>query len=157
LHNKLLWIDASIKEINEINNNFKNDFSDLMRTNELLIDLIRKNPNPDPSAQRISYANNLENFANGIEDYLTKHISDGIKIMTQIKIYNNNVRKRWGFYFVWKNEGRRFKFFKNKTEYKKFSRNLDSIDRIDRIIQKEVDEAIINAKERSAKLNIQHE
>lgn len=153
LHNKLLWIDAGIKEVNEINANFKNDFGDLIRQNELLVALIKENPNPDPSVQKTAYAENLESFANVIEEYINNHIPQGIEIMTQIKVYNEHLRKKYGYWFLWKHEGTKFKYFRNKTEQKNFSRNLDSLDQIDKAIQKEVETVIKNAEDRATKLS----
>lgn len=153
LHNKLLWIDAGNKEVNEINANFKSDFSDLIRQNELLVTLIKENQNPDPSVQRIAYAENLESFANVIEEYINKHIPQGIEIMAQIKIYNEHLRKKHGYWFLWKHEGTEFKYFRNKTKQKQFARNLDSLERIDKIIQKEVDSLIQETEERSTTLS----
>ena len=153
LHNKLLWINAGIKEVNEINANFKSDFSDLIRQNELLVTLIKENQNPDPAVQRTAYVKNLESFANVIEEYIENHIPQGIEIMTQIKIYNEHLRKKYGCWFLWKHEGTKFKYFRNKTEQKKFSRNPDSLEKIDKVIQKEVDDAIKDAEERALKLS----
>lgn len=150
LHNKLLWIDAGIKEMNETIANLKNDFGDLIRQNEMLVVLMRNNPNP-PNQRRV-YADNLESFAKAIEGY-SKHIQQGIEIMTQIKVYNEQMRKRHGYWFWWKHEGTKFKYFRNKTEQKEFARNLDSLERIDKVIQKEVESSIAEAEKRSAKLS----
>jgi acetolactate synthase small subunit len=152
LHNKLLWIDSGIKEVNEININFKNDFADLIRQNELLVALIKENQNPDPLVQKIAYAENLENFASVIEEYINNHISQGIELMTQIKIYNEHLRQKDGSWFLWKHEGIKYKYFRNKIEQKNFSRNLDSLARIDKTIQKEVETAVKDAEERAIKL-----
>lgn len=153
LHNKLLWIDAGIKEVNEINTNFKNDFNDLIKQNELLIILIKENPNPDPSVQKTAYAKNLESFASVIEEYINNHIPQGIEIMTQIKIYNEHLRKKCGYWFLWKHEGTKLKYFRNKPEQKKFAGNLDSLDRIDKVIQKKVESAIKETENRATKLS----
>lgn len=149
LHNKLLWVDAAIKEINEINRNFKNDFADLVRQNELLITLIKENPTPDPSVQRNAYANNLENFSSEIDKYIKEHIPSVIEIIVQIKIYNEYLRKNYcrGFIWRWKNEGTTFKYFKNKKEQRKFARNLESLERVDRVIQEEVKKMIVEIEQ----------
>ena len=145
LHNKLLWIDAGIKEVNEITINFKNDFNDLMRQNEMLITLM--GDKPKPAIQRKAYADNLEGFAKAIEDYISKHIPQGIEIMTQIKVYNERLRRRYyGYWFRWKQEGTKFKYFQNKNSQKSFARNLDSLDRIDKVIKEEVESAISEAE-----------
>ncbi|MFA6410040.1 MAG: hypothetical protein WCW26_00480 [Candidatus Buchananbacteria bacterium] len=155
LHNKLLWIDAGIKEVNEINANFKNDFNDLMRQNELLVVLNQKNPNPDPSAQRTAYANNLENFASVVEEYINNHILKGIEIIAQIKIYNGHLRKGCGFWFRWKHEGFSFNFLCKRIELKKVVNDIESLDAIDAAIKKEVDLLIQQIEKRAKNLSSQ--
>lgn len=150
LHNKLMWIDAGIKEMNETVANLKNDFEDLIRQNEVLVAVMRNNPNPP--MQRDAYERNLESFAKAIDDYVSKSIKQGIEIMTQVKIYNEKLRKRYGYWFWWKIEGTRFKYFRTKAKQKEFARNLDSLERIDGIIKGEVDLLIKKAEERSKKL-----
>lgn len=153
LHNKLLWADAGIKETNETVISLKNDFAELQRKNEMLIILMRQNQTPNPTQQRGVYAENLESFANAIDEFIKKFIGQGIEIMTQIKIYNEHLRKKHGYWFLWKHEGTRFKYFRNKTEQKNFARNLDSLERIDKVIQKEVEKAIKDAEDRASKLS----
>ncbi len=153
LHNKLMWVDAAIKETNETMANLKNEFYELIRQNEMLVSLIRSNKNPDPLLQRKEYAINLERFAEAIEKYVTESIPSGIKTMTQIKIHNNHIRKPFGYWFRWRYEGLNFKYFRNKSKYKKFTRNLDSMDRIDAIIEKEVNFMIDEAEKRVKKQN----
>lgn len=153
LHNKLLWADAGIKETNETVISLKNDFSELQRKNELHIILMRQNQTPNPPQQRAEYAANLELFANAIDDFIARFMKQGIEIMTQIKIYNEHLRKKRGNWFLWKHEGTKFKYFRNKNEQKAFARNLDSLERIDKVIQKEVEAAIADAEGRSKKLS----
>ena len=110
LHNKLMWIDAGIKEMNETISNFKNDFEDLIRQNEVLVAVMRDNPNP--KMQRDTYERNLGSFAEAIDKHISKSVQQGIEIMTQVKIYNEKMRKRHGYWFWWKIEGTRFKYFR---------------------------------------------
>jgi hypothetical protein len=152
LHNKLLWIDAGIKETSETVASLKNDFAELQRKNELHIILMRQNQTPNANLQRTEYANNLESFANAIDDFVTKFIKQGIEIMTQVKIYNDHLRKKHGYWFLWKHEGTKLKYFRDKNEQKDFARNLDSLDRIDKVIQKEVELSIQEAEKRGQKL-----
>lgn len=153
LHNKLLWADAGIKETNETVVSLKNDFAELLRKNELHIILMRQNANPNPAQQRAEYSANLVLFANTIDDFTTRFMKQGIEIMTQIKIYNDHLRRKHGYWFLWKHEGTKFRYFRNKAEQKKFSRNLDSLERIDEVIQPEVEAAIKEAEERAQKLS----
>lgn len=149
LHNKVLFVDAGAKEINETIAMLKNDFEGLIRQNEMLVALMRNNPNPP--AQRQMYADNLRNFVNAVERYIA-HIQEGIKFMTQIKVYNDNLRKKHGYWFRWKNESTKFKYFLNKTEQKKFARNPVSLDRIDSVIENEVQKSIEEAEARHESL-----
>lgn len=152
LHNKLLWVDAGIKETNETVASLKNDFSELQRKNELHIVLMRQNQTPNANLQRTEYADNLESFANAIDDFVSRFIKQGIEIMTQVKIYNDCLRKKHGHWFLWKHEGTKYKYFRNKAEQKAFARNLDSLDRIDKVIQKEVESSIAEAEARAQTL-----
>ena len=126
---------------------------ELQRRNELHIILMRQNQTPNASLQRAEYATNLESFANAIDDFTTRYTKQGIEIMMQVKIFNDHLRKKHGFYFLWKCEKTRFKCFRNKAEQKAFARNLDSLERIDKIIKKEVDSAIEDAENRANKLS----
>lgn len=153
LHNKLLWADAAIKETNETVIGYKNHFAELKRTNEIYIILMMQNRTPNAAQQRTNYADNLESFASAIDEFINGFIRQNIEIMTQIKIYNQHLRKKHGYWFLWKQERTKLKYFRNKTEQKKFARNLDSLDRIDKVIQKEVETAIKDAEDRAVKLS----
>lgn len=143
LHNKILFVDAGIKDLNETVRGPKNGFESLIRQNEFLVAL-----KDNPQSQRASYADNLESFAKTIDDYIAQYIQPGIRIMTQVKVYNNQLRQsRWGI-TLWRKEGFSFKCFRNKAEQKKYARNLDSMDRIDSLIEKEVAGELEEAEER---------
>ena len=148
LHNKLLWADAGVKETNETVISLKNDFAELQRKNEMLVILMRQNQTPNPTQQRNAYVENLESFINAIDEFIKKFMGQGIEIMIQIKIYNEHLRKKHGYWFLWKHEETKFKYFRNKAYQKKFYRNLDSLDRIDKAIQKEVEKATKDAEDR---------
>ena len=153
LHNKLLWADAGIKETNETVISLKNDFAELQRKNELHIILMKQNANSNPAQQRAEYSANLALFANAIDDFIARFMKQGIEIMTQIKIYNEHLRRKRGYWFLWKHERTKFKYFCNKKEQKQFSRNLDSLERIDEVIRTEVEASINEAEERAKKLS----
>ncbi len=152
LHNKLLFADAGIKKINETVTGFKNNFAELQRKNELLIILMCQNQTPNPDHQRREYVASLGSFANAMDEFMSRFIKQGIEIMAQIKIYNEHLRKKYGHCFLWNCEGTKFKYFRNKTEQRAFARNLDSLERIDKTIQKEVELAIAGAEQRGGKL-----
>lgn len=153
LHNKLLWADAGIKETNETVINLKNDFAELQRKNEMLVILMKQDRTPNPAQQRGVYAENLELFANAIDEFIKKFMGQGIEIMIQIKVYNEHLRKKYGCWFLWKYEGTKLKYFRHKVEQKEFARNLNSLERIDKVIQKEVEIAIKDAENRAATLS----
>jgi|GEM_PF-541300 len=144
LHNKLLWVEAGIKEINGTVVNFKNDFLEIQRKNELQVILMSQNSKSDPRVQRKDYSNSLESFINAIEEFSEKYIDNIINIMTQVKIYNNHLRNE--YLFLWKHEGRSFKFYNSNEAYNKFSKNLDSMNNIDECIKEEVEESLEYAK-----------
>lgn len=152
LHNKTLWVDASIKEMNEIIRSLRSGLAELERKNELHIILLRQNITPNAAIQRAAYAKNLDFFGNEIERFVNEHIKQFIEMVVQVKVYNNSLRKRGALFFRWRHEGTRFKFFRNKTEQGRFARNLISLDRIDQAIQKEVKEEIDAAETRAAGL-----
>lgn len=153
LHNKLLWADAGIKETNETIIGLQSDFAGLLRKNELHIALMRQNKNPNSAQQREDYAYNLEGFANAVDEFIDRFIKQGIEIMTQVKIYNDHLRRRSGKWFLWKCEGINFRYFRNKAKQEEFARNLNSLERIDKIIEQEVKSAIQDAENRAARLS----
>jgi len=155
IHNKLLFIDAGIKETNEVVALFRKDFEMLIQQNAMLIAAMKENPNPP--IQRQTYADNLEAFAKVIENFAQKTVNDGIKILAQIKVYNNMVREKYGYWIWWKHESTRLKYFRTKLEQKEYARNLDSLDKIDTVIEEKVQKAIEKAEKRGEKLFAQNE
>ena len=151
LHNQSLFSDSRVKEMNRILSQLKPDFEDVLRQNEMLVALMQSREKPDPPIQRKAYAENLEAFAAGIENYATEKLKDPIRALTQIKVYNDMLRKRhWRGYYTWlKMENPRFKFFLPKEERAKF-RTLDAVDRIDTLIESDVQKAISEAEARGA-------
>ncbi|MHB1769495.1 MAG: hypothetical protein ACYCPH_00185 [Minisyncoccota bacterium] len=151
LHNQSLFSDSRIKEMNRILGQLKPDFEDVLRQNEMLVALMQSRERPDPPTQRKAYAENLEAFAAGIENYATEKLKDPIRALTQIKVYNDMLRKRhWrGYYTWWKMESPRFKFFLSRQERAKF-RTLNAVDQIDALIEPDVQKAIEEAEARGA-------
>ena len=149
IHNQTIFSDSRIKEMNRILGQLKPDFEDLLRQNEMLVALMQSREKRDPPTQRKAYAENLDAFAAGIENYATEKLKDPIRALTQIKVYNDMLRKRhWrGYYTWWKMESPSCKFFLSKEERAKF-RTLESVDRIDVLIEPEVQKAIKAAEER---------
>lgn len=152
LHNKILWIDAGIKAVNETNVALGNDFKELMRRNELLVSLLKTSTVAGPSIQRIEYSENLKAFASGLDEYITETIRPGIKALTEARVYNSKIRKPDGFWEKWKYEGTSFKFFATHEQMRKHTGSLYSIERIDKQIEKSVTREIFDAEKRSEEL-----
>lgn len=142
LHNKLLEGYSGIESTNNIIESLKEDFKSLVKKSELLAGMKAR-----PREQRTAYAENLENFARAIEGFLP-YIDKGIKTLTQCKIYNLKFldKKRM---FIWKHEGIALKYFKSKEDISKYCQHLDCLDRIDKVIEKEVQKSIAEAEERN--------
>jgi hypothetical protein len=68
--------------------------------------------------------------------------------MNQAKIYNLKLMQR-NLITRWKYEGLSMKYFKKKSDCMQYASSLDSLERIDQILKKEVDEAIRQAEARS--------
>lgn len=150
LHNKVMWVDAAIRDINETAVNLKNDFENLIRQNETLIALMKEDPNP--SVPRDAYAENLEIFIRAIDDFRTKSLDQIIKIMMQVKVYNNAIRKPCGFMYRWRHEGIGFNFFCWKFELVKVANDLDAIEPIDMAIEADVLLGLRKADKRKKKI-----
>lgn len=160
LHNKVMWMDAEIKDLNGTVANLERDFDLVIKRNDMIVGLMRSDDDRprDATSQRTAYAENLEILATGIEEYYTRKFPKTIKAITQLKLYNTKVRKSYfrGFLQWWLYEGVSFKYFATMKEFKDFARNLESIDRIDKSLEEEVKVAIEKAEERG-KINDQEE
>ncbi|MBL8158465.1 hypothetical protein JNK62_02955 [bacterium] len=142
LHNKILFLDAGLKNINSSIEKLRLEYDNLRKKNELMVTL--KAP---PLEQRETYAANLESFASLIGKF-TQYVDSGIRTIVQTKVYLSKQRqnKRW---FIWKHEGRSFKFYLSRKSMDKFHRHLDAIDRIDEVLKTEVN-ALLKETERRA-------
>lgn len=149
LHNKILFADAYTKIINQTILDLKNDFEGLMRHNETIISLMKDQANYKD--QRLMYSANLSNFSVAVDGFLKNSLPKVVETMNQIKIYNSKLRKKCGVLFLWKYEGESFKYFRSNKEKDKFLKNLDSLSRIDKLIQQEVRVAINDAENRLIK------
>lgn len=140
LHNKLLITDSALKETNKVLDNLKKDFEALIRLNELI------STKEQPNRQRQMYAQNLKSFADALECYSSKGIPNLIKLMMQVKNYNNKLRERHGATLK-KYERTGWKIWKKK-DIKKSITNLSAVDRIDEKLEFEIQEELKNALER---------
>lgn len=125
LHNKLLIMHAGTTNANLILTQFKEDFANIVRMNETLINITSSNPNPP--AQRAAYADNVDAFATEVERF-SSELHKGMKTMVQIRVYNSHLRKNFfrGLLWRWRSEG----IFSAKS--------IDLVDEIDIAIEQEV-------------------
>ena len=142
LHNKLLASYSGIESTNNIIGSLKEDFKSMVKKSELLAAMKAR-----PRDQRTAYSENLENFARAIGGFLP-YIDEGIKTLTQCKVYNLKFLEKRQI-FTWKHEGIALKYFKDKKGISNYCQHLDCLDRIDKIIEKEVNESIAEAEERN--------
>ncbi len=152
LHNKVMWMDAEIKDINGMITNLERDYDHVIKLNDMLVGLMKSDYGTprDATPQRIAYAENLETLAAGIEEYYSRRFLKSIKSIAQLKTYNTKVRKPYfrGFFEWWLYEGVSFKYFPSMEDFKGFARNLESIDRIDKSLEEEVKAVMAKAEER---------
>lgn len=141
LHNKLLFVDAGIKNINKGLERLRDDYRILIQKNERLVEWKGK-----ASDQRIAYIVNLKGFRNIILKCIN-YIDIGIKTITQAKIYLDKRRNNRRF-FIWKHEGITFKYFKNKNSIDDRYRSLNLLDRIDLVIENEVKQTLSKNEEK---------
>lgn len=141
LHNKLLISDSALKDTNKVLDNLKKDFEALIRLNELI------STKEQPNRQRQMYAQNLKSFANALEYYSSKGIPNLIKLMLQVKSYNDKLRERHAETLK-KYERTGWKIWKKK-DIKKSITNLSAVDRIDEKLEPEIQEELKIALERT--------
>lgn len=152
LHNKILWVHAGTQDVNGVLNGLKDDFLRVIKLNETMIQLMGANPNPP--AQRASYAMNIGLFADGIQKFATTELNKGIKPLTQLKVYNDKLRQPYGIGTLtrWKYEGGPFRFIYRKLGLEKIPKNLKNIDRIDAEIEGDVQKSFDEVAERARQL-----
>lgn len=143
LHNKLLFIDGGLKDLNKALQNLKEDFEELIRQNQMMAVLDK------PPGQRRAYAQNLRGFVEMLRYYADKGLPIMIKLMMQTSVYNEHLRKRYRR-TIWKYESTRFKYFKNKKQRKNYGQSLASVDRIDAAIEDAVEAELKRAVDRAA-------
>ena len=100
LHNKILWADAGIKDINKIIRNLENDFKEMKGKNRELVILGKI----DQEKQRETYRKSLTSFREAIDKFIPETLLPFIEIVVQIKFYNDKMRKINGCWFLWKME-----------------------------------------------------
>jgi hypothetical protein len=126
VHNKILILDQCIRDTNISIAGLRQDYSELLRSNETV------GIKNQPPIQRDSYAGNLNDFSNAVER-LAKSFDVGIKVLFQTKVYNLKLMKNYNF---------------TRKEEKKHKEELDSLDQLDKPINLEVEKMIQETKER---------
>lgn len=141
LHNKLLTMHAGTTDMNLILSQFKDDFGNIIRMNEMLIGLTSNNPNP--VMQRDAYAENIEAFTAEVERFANEEIPKSIETMLQIRVYNTKLRKTFGrgLWARWCYEG-----------LVSAKRDLNMVDHIDTDLEEEVVGMREQAEKRAARL-----
>lgn len=142
IHNKLLVNDMAISATNHMLSGLKGSYSKILDNNKFLIAL-RQNP----QEQRSTYLENLTGFANTVEGDVLSSITNSLKALMETKLYNLKLMKH-PIFTVWKYEGKSFKFFKDMDELKKYSGNLEALDALDKLFDKDVKQALNKAEER---------
>lgn len=142
IHNKLLINDTAITATNHILKGLKESYSKIIDNNKFLVAL-RQNP----KEQRSTYTENLIGFADTLEKDVLTSITNGLEALMETKLYNLKLMKH-PMFTVWKYEGKSFKFFKDKDDLKKRRGNLDMLDALDKLFEKEVKDALNKAEER---------
>lgn len=132
LHNQLMFYDAGLEKDNEALQIMKESFSTILRKNELSV------TQNQPIYQRQLYAENLKALCFSIEEFI-KHLKEGCKVGQQIKIYNEKLgRARSKTIKEFENIAKPF------TNREKWALNID---RVNKLIEPEVDVAIKKAED----------
>jgi hypothetical protein len=137
IHNKIIWVTAEISNINSSLSELKELFMILSRKNEFLV-----TAQVSKKEQKEAYLANLTDFSNIVRSHFMKSLDSCVKLLTEIKVYNDKVRTKNGFWVRWKYEGTSFKSFRNKIGWKRYYQDPSSIDRIDSYIKDEVEKIL---------------
>jgi len=139
LHNKILAADYVIRWANSTTLEFKSYFEKLLKRNEMMAEKTQ------PKQQRASYIQSLEGFIKMVEDFLMTLKEQNAKSIMQAKIYNLKLMEKH-FLTIWKYEKASFKYFKNRKEVEKYTSSWDTIDRINALIENDVQVLIAKTK-----------
>lgn len=138
IHNKILWSSSAIKFLNTNLVGLGEHLNDISNTRNKF--LITSGASKDE--QKGTYLENLENILKNIKEIKVQGFDGGIKNFLQIKIYNQKLRSKIGFYNSWKFEGASFKYFKTYKDILAFNQEPPCINRIDDLIESDVEAAL---------------
>jgi len=150
VHNKILIIHKNIGKTNEMFREMKIEYENIIDMGRFLI---TNGANPDN--QRREYLANNQSFRVFVVDMIAQ-LQIAKKIFAQTKIYNLKLLHKQRF-SVWRLEGASFKFFCNGQEIEKYKGTLHCLDRIDNVIEDEVNKVMKEAEERQTTLSNQDE
>jgi hypothetical protein len=140
LLNKLLWIDLWSRNANDQIAQMENFYRGLLKKNEFLVSI-----NADKREQKETYKANLIDFRANVKS-IKDDIDGQLRILFQIKIYTLKLMGSYQFFYLWKYERVDFKFFRDYKEMKKYNREFSCLDRIDKMIDLEVETQINSLK-----------
>lgn len=148
VHNKVLSIHKNIEGTNQMFREMKIEYDTIFETAKFLVTLGASFDN-----QRREYLFNNQSFRKFVIDMIAQ-LQIAKKIFAQTKIYNLKLLNKQRF-AVWCLEGVSFKFFCNKQEIEKYKGTLYCLDRIDNVIEDEVNKVMKEAEERQTTLSNQ--
>jgi hypothetical protein len=114
---------------------FQNDFDKLIISNERNIKLM------SPLKQRTTYIQMLKSYSKMVKDFSDNLRDSNVRTIFQAKIYNIKLMSKY-IYTIWLYEWKTFVFFKNKLEMEKHFSYEDTMERINELMNPEVNESI---------------
>lgn len=141
LHNKILFINKMVRWANDTLFQFRGDFENLITENREMRELI------PPREHRNTYSHNLKGYLKMVNEVLCSLKGNNFKSVVQAKVFNLKLMKG-RFLTLLKYEQISFKYFKNKKMFDEYIGNIDSIKRIDDLIDKEVVELMSKTQQR---------
>ncbi|MCF7812176.1 hypothetical protein K9M59_01060 [Candidatus Gracilibacteria bacterium] len=144
LHNKVLIIEQIVNWANSMINQFKFDFQKLLERNDMLAD------RNGARAQRMMHAQNLKGYIGMVELFLNSLKDSNTKSIIQAKVYNLKLREEYS---------KTLKEYEkipscwgkliNKIRGKKIKQSLDDLNRINELLEEEVQEVIRDTENRA--------
>lgn len=132
IHNKVLILCKNVNHMNRMFVEMKIDYEKIFAHAQFLI-----TQNATQTNQQAEYLSHNQSFIIFVEDVIAQ-LQIAKKYFAQAKVYNLKLLNKQRV-FVWRQEGISFKAFLNKKHIQEYRNTLKSLDRIDKIIEKEVD------------------
>jgi len=141
VHNKVLIIHKNIEQANRMFREMKVEYESVIDMGRFLI-----TRGATPDNQRREYLINNQSFRKFVIDMIAQ-LQIAKKVFAQTKTYNLKLLNKQRI-TVWRLEGISFKFFCNKKEIEKYKGTLHCLDRIDSVIEDEVNKLMKEVEER---------